>query len=359
MTNILRELILKKKFLSDKLFELVDDYSIYIHFIGYDVEIAQAIPSPIRGIDSHPSFCLYIPTRLKLKREEIWFKDLADGRYGNIFKFVEYWAFHHCNIRLESNYDTIKFIDSEMDLGLFNNDGTQRERIVRDYIRKESSPINFKSRPFTENDLKYWKQYDIDEETLKYFNVRSVKYLLTDSGVIIKEFKKKDLAFIYVINDKVKLYRPNESKAFKFRNNCPGDDPHYYQGFDQLEGHDTLIITKSMKDVMVFKVMFDFLGTPIDCIAPHAESINLSEKFIKAIKERYKRIIIVSDFDLAGVKFAQQCRKKHDIQDCKFISTTRHFIDGKMKVLDKDISDYRMLHNRQKTLKLLKEWNVA
>jgi hypothetical protein len=358
MNNILRNVVLKKKFLSDKLFDLVDDYSIYAHFIGYDIEIAQAIPSPIRGVDDHPSFCLYIPTRLILNREEIWFKDLADGRYGNVFKFVENWAFHHYGKSFESNYEIIKFIDSEMSLGLFDKNGKQYEKIIGNYVRKQSSPICFKSRPLTDNDLKYWKQYEINEETLNYFNVKSVKYLLTENGLIIKEFRKKDLAFIYIINDKVKLYRPNENKAFKFRNNCPGNDPFYYQGFDQLEGHNTLIITKSMKDVMVFKVMFDLLGTSVDCLAPHAESINLSDKFVLAIKERYKRIIVVSDFDLAGVKFAQKCRKEHELLEYKFISTKRYFIDGKYKVLDKDISDYLMLHKKDKTLKFLKTWNV-
>lgn len=357
--NILRDLIFKKVSLSEKLFSLVDDYSIYIHFIGYDIEIAQAIPSPIRGVDDHPSFCLYLPTRIQTERkDEIWFKDLADGRYGNVFKFVKYWAFHHYNIELIKQYDIIKFIDSEMNLELFSNNTESREKIVKEYIRKESSPIIFKSRPFTQNDLNYWKQYEIDEEYLKQHNVKSVKYLLNEKHQVIKEFKNKDLAFIYIIFDKVKLYRPTEIKAFKFRNNCPGDDPHYYQGFEQLEGHDTLIITKSMKDVLVFKKMFSELGTPVDVIAPHAESINLSDKFVKAVKERYKKIIIVADYDLAGVKFVQKCRKIHNLKDYKFISTKRYLIDNKMKVLDKDISDYLLLHRKEKTLKLLKEWNV-
>jgi hypothetical protein len=359
MKSILREVILKKVHLSDKLFLLIDDYSIYTHFIGRDLELSQAIESPIRDQDDNPSFCLFLPTRIALDRpDEIWFKDLADGRFGNVFRFVKYIAFHQFGIELSTQYEIIKFIDQQMQLGLF--DKTQEpvsKRIERTLIHKDYD-ILYKSRPFTQNDLNYWGKYGITEPTLKKFKVKSIKCLIAEDTTILKEFKLRDLAFIYEIWDKVKLYRPMEIKQFKFRNKCPGDDYMYYQGFEQLsKENDTLLITKSLKDIMCFYELFKILEYKINLLAPHAESINLNLEFIEAIKKRYKRIIIVADFDLAGVKFVQQCRRL-GLTEFRFVGTNRIMINERLKVLDKDISDYRENHGEEKSLKLIKKWKL-
>lgn len=358
--SILRTVILKKVSLLDKLLLLVDDYSIYIHFIGKDLELGQPIESPIRSVDDNPSFCLYLPTRIQLARpDEIWFKDQADGRFGNVLTFVKYFALHNFNIELKNHYEIIKFIDSEMNLGLFsNNDNkTKKERVAKEII-KRNTEISYTSRSFTKIDLKYWLNFGITKSTLDHFKVKSVRYLLDENNIIIKEFKTNELAFVYCINDKVKLYRPKEIKQFKFRNNCPGNDPHYYQGFEQLEGHNILLLTKSLKDIMCFYELFKEMNIKCDLIAPQAESVNLDDKFVTAIKERYKRIIIISDFDRAGVMFVQRCRKQYNLLEFKFISTKRISIDNKMKVLDKDVSDYYELNGKEKTKKLIKTWNL-
>jgi hypothetical protein len=219
----------------------------------------------------------------------------------------------------------------------------------------------YKSRKFTNRDLQYWASLDLEEEDLKYFNTKSVKYLLEENGLVRKEFRPNELAFIYQFWDKEKLYRPEASKSFKFRNTCPGDDYRYYQGYQQLrgrkEGVTTLFITKSYKDVMVMWKNFNvFLNIPVDIIAPHAESIKLSEEFIEFAKEEYDEIICVSDFDLAGVKFANQCKRAGF--KYKFVSTKRILINNKLKVIDKDIADFRLNNGSQKTQVLLKSWKT-
>jgi hypothetical protein len=360
MKSILREVILKKVHLSDKLFLLIDDYSIYTHFIGQDLELSQAIESPIRDQDDHPSFCLFLPTRVVLDRpDEIWFKDLADGRFGNVFQFVKHIAFHQYSIELNTRYEIIRFIDQQMQLGLFDkNQEPVSKRVERNLVHKDYD-ILYKSRPFTNNDLVYWDKYGIKESTLKKFKVKSIKYLLAEDKTVLKEFRLKDLAFVYEIWDKVKLYRPMEIKQFKFRNKCPGDNYLYYQGFEQLsDDYSTLLITKSHKDIMCFYELFSNLKYEIDLLAPHAESINLNLEFVKLIKKRYEnRIFIVADFDLAGVKFVQQCRRL-GLKNYRFVSTKRIMINEKLKVLDKDISDYRENHGEEQSLKLIKEWKL-
>ena len=356
--SFLREL-LKKQTILDKLFSAVDDYEIYATLIGCEPEIGEAIPSPLRGVDDHPSFALFVPTRVETDRvDEVWFKDLAMGNSGGVIHFARLYALHQFDLDLTTNYDVVRFLDDQMGLELFSTGGEKRVAKVRDYsANKVAKSIFYKSRRFTHRDLEYWGDMDIEVEELNKFNVKSVEYLLEEDGNIRKEFRRSELVFIYKIYDKLKLYQPNAPRAWKFRNTCPGSDPYYYQGFQQLEGFDTLVITKSMKDVIVFWKYFNvFLDKEVDVLAPHAESIDLPDNFIEAIKKQYKRIIVVSDFDLAGVKMANKCKRNG--LEIRFISTQRTLISGKYKVLDKDISDFRMNHNKIQTKKLLKSWNI-
>tara|TARA_R110000796_G_scaffold38210_7_gene96311 strand:- start:486 stop:1583 length:1098 start_codon:yes stop_codon:yes gene_type:complete len=358
--TFLRELLCEKpESLISQLFNVIDDYEIYCSLIGQEIELGESISSPIRDSDDNPSFTLFAPTRITTHREEeIWYKDLADGRFGNVLSFVRHFALNNYGELLQTKYDTIRFIDEQLELGILNGTPTKRERISRTFSKIEKK-ITYKSRPFTKRDREYWGQFNLTEDDLNKFNVKSVKYLVESNGIVRKEFKTKELVFVYQIWDKVKLYQPEASRSFKFRNTCPGDDYRYYQGFEQLakKDVDTLIITKSFKDLMVFWKMYNVeLGINVDVIAPHAESIKLSKEFVDGVKGQYKNIICVSDYDLAGVKFATQC-KRYGFK-YKFVCTNRVKINGKFKVLDKDISDFMANHGLQETKKLLSTWDL-
>jgi hypothetical protein len=363
--RLLREL-LKRESLAEKLLKTVDDYEIYCTLVGHDVELGETISSPIRASDDFPSFALYVPTRLiergfDIRPEEIWFKDLADGRYGDVFRFVQFYAAHHFNLQLENRYEVIKFIDEQLEIGLFSKSGPKRIASKRNFEAHTTSNLYYKSRKFTTRDLDYWGTLCQSEDDLKFWGVKSIKSLLDEDGYIRKEFRKNELAFVYEFFDKEKLYQPEAPRSFKFRNTCPGDDYHYYQGYEQLRGKqnevNNLIITKSYKDVMVFYKFFnEFLNIPTDIVAPHAESINLSPKFVEGVKNNYDNILCVSDFDLAGVKFANKCKKLGF--DYKFIDTKRVNINGKLKVLDKDISDFLTNNGKEDTIEFLKSWKL-
>jgi hypothetical protein len=359
--GLFRELLVKET-LTDKLLSVVDDYEIYTSLIGCDVELGERINSPIRGTDDFPSFALFVPTRKDgLRPEEIWYKDLAEGSAGDVFKFIKQYAAHQFGEDLFTRGDAIKFIDRQLQLGMFTAEGPVKVAQKRVFEAKVTTNLYYKSRSFTTTDLDYWGKLGQTKEDLDFWGVKSVRYLLAENGLVRKEFRHKELCFVYEFFDKEKLYQPQATRAFKFRNTCPGDDYRYYQGFKQLRGRDngvkTLIVTKSMKDVMVFYKYFnEKLGIPVDVIAPHAESINLSEKFVDGVKGAYDRIICVSDFDLAGVKFANQC-KRFGFEPM-FVDTNRVIINGKAKVIDKDVSDYLTNWGEKKTLKLLKSWEL-
>jgi hypothetical protein len=367
LRKILEERSNNSKTYTDKLLEIVDDYEIYSSLLERDLNIGERILSPIRYSDDNPSFCIFVPTRTKkkIRPDEIWFKDLGSGDFGDVFEFSKSFANYQCNLNLSTRKEVIQFIDNQLELNLFSgnakeilsvNQRNERRNLLEK--NKKVAVIKYQSRDFSEKDLEYWSSMDIDQDNLNHYKIKSVRYLLDENNIVKKEFKKNELCFVYKIWDKLKIYQPLAHKAFKFRNTCPGDDYKYYQGYEQLNTeNDILIITKSFKDLIVFDKYFnEFLNIPVSVIAPHAESINLSEEFIIGVKRIYKHIICVSDFDLAGVKFANRCKKRGFI--CKFISTKRTLINGKYKVLDKDISDFRINHGKFKTKKLLRSWQL-
>ena len=274
--NLFKELVKSSKSLTDRLFDEVSDYDIYCELTGIDFEIGRAISSPIRDDDTRSSFSLFIPTKYSdLRPEELWWRDFAKGS-GNVFKFVKEYALLHYDLELETRKDTIVFIDEQLDLGLFSKNGSsKREKRFVDYeAARERKEIFFKSRPFTRMDKFWWIKFGIDEVILLEHNVKSVLYLLNNDYTVKYQFGAYELAFAYIVYDKVKIYCPTETE-FKWRNTCPSN---YILGAEHCTRRDVLVITKSLKDVMVFKSLMD-----CDAISPQAETLNLSEDLIKLL----------------------------------------------------------------------------
>ena len=68
---------------------------------------------------------------------------------------------------------------------------------------------------------------------------------------------------------------------------------------------DYLVITKSLKDVMV---LYEY-GIP--AIAPNSETIFVTEAQYQKLKNRFKRIYLFYDSDYAGITSMNQIRKKY------------------------------------------------
>lgn len=336
MFNLTNVFLKSKKSLTEKLFENVSSYDIFCSLIGEDVKVGEVILSPIRA-DKRPTFLLFVPE----DRDEVYFKDFA-WTGGSVFKFVKLFALYQENINLKEFIDVIHYIDQRMGIGLFGS--TKVKPITRRVLDKETfyaskRVIRFKARTFTIRDIEYWKKYHVSEETLKLYNVRSVHKLLNENNEVTWTVSERTLTFAFVIYNKLKLYRPEECLEFKWRNTCPG---HYIQGLQQVKelktGNRKLIITKSLKDVMVF---FTFLHTTHDVMAPHSETYIFTESFLEFLYKSYDEIIIIYDFDLAGVTGANKLRKRNPSKfRVSFVSTKRITINDKIKVIDKDISDF-------------------
>ena len=112
--------------------------------------------------------------------------------------------------------------------------------------------------------------------------------------------------YAYKVYNNFKIYRPFADKYTKWRNNLTEYD---IQGYAQLPSKgDTLIITKSMKDVMCLYEM----GIP--AISPSSESTFIPNDILEGLKKRFKRIIILFDRDNAGVKYLRKMSLKTGLE---------------------------------------------
>jgi hypothetical protein len=343
--NLFKSIVESKRTLSDRLFDEITDYEIYCELTGIDIDMGIPISSPLRDDDGDPSFSIFIPTEIPdVREEEVWWRDFARGS-GDVFKFVKLFAEFHYNLELENRYQVVKFLDQELELGIIDGNKRERERKIIDYeAAKERREILFQSRKYTRRDLYWWACLAVDQELLEEHDVRSVKYLLSEDYTIRKAFRAFDLAFAIVVYDKVKIYRP-ESLTSKFRNTCPKD---YIMGRQQCSGNKTLIVTKSMKDILCFKSLMN-----IDAIAPQGEGNNFADSVITWIKDNYDDVYVVMDYDEAGIAAAKRLEEAGFV--IKWVSTKQVQVGNKMKVPDKDLSDYITNHSIKKAMERLRE----
>lgn len=287
----------------DWILSKVTEYDIYAKYIG-QFKVGMIYNSPFRK-DENPSFGIYYSKRTK----QLLFKDHGTGECGNVIKFVSLFTG-----KTEYNDILSDIVDK---LNITNN-----TKLVssKQYIQPTKTVIGVVRQEFTDVDINYWKQFNISINTLKKFNVNSIKYYLCN-GIVKGTYKRENPMYAYKVYNNFKIYRPLADKYTKWRNNLTDYD---IQGYEQLpQKGDILFITKSMKDVMCLHEM----GYP--AVSPSSESTFLPKDVLEQLKTRFKRIIILFDRDVAGVKRSRKLSRETGLEAI--------FINKKFKA--KDVSD--------------------
>ena len=287
----------------DWILSKVTEYDIYAKYIG-QFKVGMIYNSPFRK-DKNPSFGIYYSKRTK----QLLFKDHGTGECGNVVKFVSLFTG-------KTEYsDILSDIVDKLNI-------TNSTKLVssKQYIPSTETVIGVVRQEFTDVDINYWKQFNISVDTLKKFNVNSIKYYLCN-GIVKGTYKRENPMYAYKVYNNFKIYRPLADKYTKWRNNLTDYD---IQGYEQLpQKGDILFITKSMKDVMCLYEM----GIP--AISPSSESTFLPKDVLEQLKTRFKRIIILFDRDVAGVKRSRKLSLETGLEAM--------FINKKFKA--KDVSD--------------------
>ena len=289
------------------LLEKVDDYAIYSYYLG-EFKVGQLMNSPLRSDDKMPSFAIF-----KGRNGVLLFKDHGTGEYGNALSFIK--LYRGIQTRDELERELLRIV-RKMDPVR----GAVRTRSVKT-VDSGPTEIGIVRQPFTEVDKQYWKQFHISLDTLRKFNVFSIKYFLCNR-VVRGTYKEASPMYAYKVYDRFKIYRPLASKYTKWRTNLTN---RHVQGLAELpkEGGNLLIITKSLKDVMCLYEMGFY------AIASSSETTFIPEDILKSLRGKWKKMLILYDRDKTGMQKARDYSKRYKLH--------AFFVNKKFNA--KDISD--------------------
>ena len=289
------------------LLEKISDYDIYSYYLG-SFKPGKLMNSPLRANDKIPSFAIFPG-----KTGGLLFKDHGTGESGNAIKFVK--LYKRIQTRDELEKELLKIVRK------VNPNQTTRTTMYGSRLSSNEVNIGVVRQQFTEVDKRYWKQFHISIDTLKRYNVFSIKYYLSNN-VVRGIYKDDNPMYAYKVYDKFKIYRPLASKYTKWRSNLTNE---HVQGLEQLQdiGGNLLIITKSLKDVMCLHEM------GFSAIAASSETTFIPDDILESLRAKWKHIVILYDRDKTGMKKAREYSKQYKIDAI--------FVHKKFKA--KDISD--------------------
>lgn len=292
-------------------------------FSYYGIIVRKKIfRSPLRE-DKNPTCSFY-----RTERGRLFYKDWAVNHEFDAFGFVE-WKYN-----LNFYQAMVKVYEDMIRLNpgnsLIQNGKSISKRDIIKIEKKDSSQITVKRRGFSHDDLQYWKTFGISKQTLVHYKVSAINRAWVNERSAYL-YKKDDVCFAYHFGfRKYKLYFPMR-KDYRFLSTHVK-----IQGFNQLpEKGDILVITKSLKDVMLLHE-FD-----IPAIALSSEAVVPDKELLCKLKLRFKNIIMFYDNDTRGILSMQKVKAE---LPCMWIPK---------KYNVKDISDYYKVYGGKSTFKLI------
>lgn len=309
----------------------ISQEQIFERYMHQKVRFDVLFRSPLRN-DKNPT-CGFRYARSGI----LYMKDFGGHFWGNCFDLV--MKMHNISFN-----DALQMIASDFNLSSYKYGSVQKIQI--DSIAHTSTPsvIQIRVRNYTKKDLEYWKAHGITAKILRIFNVYPCENAFINGKVIYRHLEK-DPCYAYRYGEgEYKLYfplRPHDGNGSRFFTNTSR-----IQGYEQLpETGNLLVITKSYKDVMLLRAY------SIYAIAPASESTGIGEEILSEMKARFNRIVVVYDFDYAGVKFANRLRKQIG---CKALFLT----NGRFGTKDygaKDPTDYYKAKGAEAFSELLRQ----
>ena len=284
----------------------VDDYTIYSYYLG-NIKPGKLINSPLRNNDKMPSFAIFYS-----REGALLFKDHGTGVSGNALKFMK--LYKGLQTRDELERELLRIVRRI-------NPTNVQINTTKEYTSRVDTDIGIVRQPFTEIDKRYWKQFHISIDTLRRYNVFSIKYFLCNR-VVRGTYKETSPMYAYKVDDKFKIYRPLASKYTKWRTNLTNWN---VQGLSEIpkEGGNLLIITKSLKDVMCLYEM------GFNAIAASSETTFIPDKILQSLRSKWKHIVILYDRDKTGMLESRKYSRQYKLDAI--------FVHKKFKA--KDISD--------------------
>lgn len=325
----------------DEILSKVSELDIFRFYIKSFVELDRSFCSELR-LDKNPDCRLYTT-----QYNTVRYKDFASGDNLDCFNYI--MRKFNCTY-----YEALNIISADFKLSTIKSTISPRLLLSNDDVLldtnkqnnvKIKSEIQIISQGFKLSDYKYWVgKYGISLDLLNEYNVYSCKSVFLTRGTkrTILNYNNSSPLYAYRFeregNYYYKIYLPKAEKGtIKWLFNGSSAD---IEGYDQLPlNGELLIISKSLKDVMVLKT----LG--YSAISLQGEANKLSSETLDKLYKRFDNIVVFYDNDLAGIKAANSLELQHGLR-YTFIDPDTGF---------KDISDYIEVNGHLKAKMLLKE----
>lgn len=319
--NLTKELLLSK----------IREEEIWSH---YGVPITKGLFCSKLRQDKSPTCSLW-----RNKSGRLIMKDFGTNWSGDCFAYVSELfnvSFHEALVIIANDFNIIK-TDIKKNKAKLKYTGEKIEVASTAIIQVEI-------RPFQQYELDWWNKFGITEKTLKKYRVFSCKNVWLNGNLFHVE-KDNQLVFGYYggIKDGIeqwRIYMPDkrQSKRYKFISNWKSNQ---IQGAKMLpkDGGNLLVITKSLKDVMV---LHEF---GINAIAPCSENTFVTEKQYEKLRNKFDVGVVFFDNDKAGISAMRQLKKKYP--ELKFTWLPRN--------TEKDISDFYKKFGKKKTEEIIQK----
>ncbi len=328
--------------------------NVFKHFMGSRFnKIGKSFKSPFYQ-DNKASCYVY----LDKKSNSYKFKDFGDAEYsGDCFFFVG----KIFGISCEDRSDFIRILEIiDIELGLCLEDQRQKvDHVIRDNkgivtiaskipsihdgfeTAKNKLPIQYKE--FNETELAFWKQYGIEHEVLKRYNVCSIDTYFGVSKENKEFFLKSTIEqpiFGYQGRRYTKLYRPNSPFRFLYTGEMT---ENYIFGLEQLPVRgDIIFITGGEKDVL------SLVAHGFHAICLNSETAHIPKNLLRGLSYRFKHITILYDSDETGKSSMEKLTKDYKSFQLKSLLLP---LPGTKK--SKDISDFFKLGHSADDLMML------
>lgn len=276
--------------------EFVTDEEIYRYYLKHDFIPGAKYKSPLPGRDDKdPSFQILYKNGKLVWRDYGYVPDKRLSMYPN-----NAIVFAHIMLGSISINETIQQIYDDIILG---NNTLSKEEIQKIKINAlkgvYSAGVRIKQKmdPY---EIAYWINLGVTKELIDRYNIYGTEAAFFNNKLWRKSVPKDPL-FTYLFSkeeEQWQLYRPYAGNGSKFRGH---NTTEVIMGWDQLPTRgQTLIITKSMKDLLVLESI-NFISIAPMSEKRFADLIPLADE----INSRFNHVYIMFDNDKTGKDCAQ------------------------------------------------------
>jgi hypothetical protein len=257
---------------------------------GQDVKLK----SVFNPKEKTPSMCVY----LHRGTGKYKFKDFSTGKQGSCVDLVKEI------FKLDFKDAARKIVADYNEYTLHNNGSYDVEEFKQ---HSKYKVVSSEIRNWNTKDQYFWTQFNIGTKLLNSHYVCPLdSYTLSktdENGVVDELVISGDHIYGYYKKDGTlyKIYQPKVQKK-KFIKVTD-----YIQGSDQLAGHNHLVITSSLKDILSLKS----LGLKVDTVAPDSENTMIPKEKMKELIKKYSYISVMLDNDDAGIAAMKKYRDQY------------------------------------------------